>query len=128
MHFTPEQLSIVHELATRFGWLMLVVVLDLALGVTVALKQRAFKLDKLADFIADYGPKIVGWLGLEMLGFLPADLRQLAGMGEALGTGAYAIIIISASASILGHAQALGLLPEKLNRLGIPPTNKEPNA
>jgi len=124
MYFTPEQTTIVHQLIARFGWLLLVILIDLILGVTVALKQRVFKLDKLADFLGDYGPKVVAWLALEALGFLPAELKQVAGLGEALGIGAYAIILVSAAASVLGHAQALGVLPG-LQRLGIPPTSKK---
>jgi hypothetical protein len=119
---TPELTEFVHTLLIKGGWLLLVIVLDLILGVTVALKQHAFKWSKLADFLADYGPKVIAWLGLECLGLLPPDLKLIAGIGDALGVGAYAIILISAVASILGHAQALGIIP--INVPGVPPTNK----
>lgn len=108
---SPEITEFVHSLVTRGAWLLLVIFLDLILGVTVALKQHAFKWSKLADFLGDYGPKVIAWLGLECLGLLPPDLKIIAGIGDALGIGAYSIILISAAASILGHIQAIGVLP-----------------
>jgi hypothetical protein len=119
---TPELTEFVHALLIKGGWLLLVIVLDLVLGVTVALKQHAFKWSKLADFLGDYGPKVIAWLGLELLGLLPPDLKIIAGVGDALGTGAYALILLSAAASILGHVQAIGVLPVSIP--GIQPTNK----
>jgi hypothetical protein len=119
---SPETTQFIKSLLTRGGWLLLVIALDLVLGVTVALKQHVFKWSKLADFLADYGPKMIAWLGLECLGLLPPDLKLIAGIGDALGVGAYALILLSAAASVLGHAQALGILPVSLP--GVSPTNK----
>ena len=119
---TPQLTDFIHSLLIRGGWLLLVIVLDLVLGVTVALKQRVFKWSKLSDFLGKYGPMVIVWIGLECLGLLPADLKILGGIGEALGVGAYAIILISAVGSILGHAQAIGVLPVSIP--GVPPTNK----
>jgi hypothetical protein len=119
---TPEIIAFIHALVIKGGWLLLVIVLDLALGVTVALKQRAFKWSKLSDFLTNYAPKAIAWLGLECLGLLPPDLRLIAGISDALGTGAYAIILLSAAASILGHVQAIGVLPITIP--GIKPTVK----
>ena len=119
---TPQLTDFIHALLIRGGWLLLVIVLDLILGVTVALKQHAFKWSKLADFLGDYGPKVIAWLGLECLGLLPPDLKLIAGIGDALGIGAYALILLSAAASVLGHVQAIGVLPVSIP--GVPPTNK----
>src|SRR3989304_3484049 len=119
---SPEISMFIQSLLTRGGWLLLVIALDLVLGVTVALKQNVFKWSKLADFLASYGPKIIAWLGLECLGLLPPDLKLLAGIGEALGIGAYAVILLSAAGSVLGHAQALGIFPGTLP--GVQPTDK----
>lgn len=119
---SPEISTFVQSLLTRGGWLLLVIVLDLVLGVTVALKQHVFKWSKLADFLGDYGPKVIAWLGLECLGLLPPDLKIIAGIGDALGIGAYALILLSAAASVLGHVQAIGVLPVSIP--GVPPTSK----
>lgn len=119
---TPEMLAALQEIGLRLVWLLVVVILDLLLGVTISLKQKIFKWDRLADFLGDYGPKILGWLALEALGFLPADLRAIAGIGNALGWGAYGILMLAAAASVLGHVQALGILPGKIP--GVPPTDK----
>jgi len=119
---TPQLTDFIHSLLIRGGWLLLVIFLDLILGVTVALKQHAFRWAKLADFLGDYGPKVIAWLGLECLGLLPPDLKLIAGIGNALGMGAYALILLSAAASVLGHVQAIGVLPVSIP--GVPPTNK----
>lgn len=119
---SPQVTEFVQSLLTRGGWLLLVIVLDLVLGVTVALKQHAFKWSKLADFLGDYGPKVIAWLGLECLGLLPPDLKLIAGIGDALGMGAYALILLSAAASVLGHVQAIGILPISIP--GVQPTYK----
>jgi hypothetical protein len=119
---SPQLTEFIQSLLTRGGWLLLVIALDLVLGVTVALKQHVFKWSKLADFLASYGPKVIAWLGLECLSLLPPDLKLIAGIGDALGVGAYALILLSAAASVLGHAQALGILPVSLP--GVSPTNK----
>lgn len=111
---TIEQIAILNGLMPLLGWLLLVIILDLILGVTIALKQKAFQWQRLADFLGDYGPKILGWLALELLGLLPTDLQTLAGLAQALGHSAYAILIVSSAASVLGHAQALGILPVQL--------------
>jgi hypothetical protein len=118
----PETTVFIQSLLTRGGWLFLVIFLDLILGVTVALKQHIFKWSKLADFLADYAPKVIAWIGLELLGLLPPDLKIVAGIGDALGVGAYALILLSAAASILGHVQAIGVLPISIP--GILPTDK----
>lgn len=119
---TPQITDFIHMLIMRGSWLLLVIVLDLILGVTVALKQHEFKWSKLSDFLGDYGPKVIAWLGLECLNLLPPDLKVIAGIGDALGIGAYSIILLSAAASILGHVQAIGALPVQVP--GISPTNK----
>lgn len=119
---SPQVTDFVRSLSTRGGWLLLVILLDLILGVTVALKQHSFRWSKLADFLGDYGPKVIAWLGLECLGLLPPDLKLIAGVGDALGVGAYALILLSAAASVLGHVQAIGVLPGRVP--GIPPTDK----
>lgn len=107
----PEFVAWAQVIAVRGGWLALVVIIDLFLGVVCALKGKTFQWQRLADFLADYGSKIVGWLSLEALGLLPAEYAAMAGLAAALGVGAYAIILISGVGSILTNAQGLGLLP-----------------
>ncbi|MFZ6029968.1 MAG: hypothetical protein ACOYYS_19820 [Chloroflexota bacterium] len=122
MSFTPEQIAFAQTLLVRFGWLLLVILLDLALGITVALKQKVFQWDKVADFLGDYGPKLIAWLALELLSLLPTELKLIAGIVDFSGNGAYALILLSAAASVLGHAQAIGVLPVEVP--GVPATDK----
>lgn len=49
MHFTPEQTAFVQTLLAQAGWLGLVILLNLILDVAVALKQYAFRWEKLPD-------------------------------------------------------------------------------
>jgi hypothetical protein len=99
------------EIATRGAWLGLIILLDLILGVTVAVKNKTFQWQKLADFLGDYGPKVVGWLCLEVLRMLPTDVAAVAGVVGTLGVGAYAIIVVAAVGSVLSSAQGLGIVP-----------------
>jgi hypothetical protein len=119
-------------LAMKAIWLLVVILLDLALGVTVSVKQGTFEWQKLADVLSNYGPKAIGWLALEALDLMPPQFKIIGGLGDALGTGAYLLLFTSAIGSILGHIQALGLLPRMkttMTRLGLPPTtNGQPNA
>src|SRR5512145_704115 len=122
MSFTPEQIAFAQTLLVRFGWLLSVILLDLALGITVALKQKVFQWDKVADFLGDYGPKLIAWLALELLSLIPTELKLIAGIVDFSGNGAYALILLSAAASVLGHARAIGVLPVEVP--GMPATNK----
>ena len=118
------EISIVLQaIVLKAGWLLVAILLDLALGVTVALKQGIFEWKRLADVLSSYGPKIVGWISLEVLDLLPPEYKLLGGLGNALGTGAYVLLFGSAIGSVLGHIQTLGLLPN-LSKAGLPPTDK----
>jgi hypothetical protein len=120
---------LLEALAVKTGWLLVVIVLDLVLGVIVALKQKTFEWQKLADILGDYGPKVVGWLALEAIDLIPAEYKLFGGIGSVLGTGAYALIFASALGSILGHVQAIGILPgakSAMKRLGLPATTEDP--
>lgn len=123
---TPEQVVYLQGLLPLAFWLLAVIALDLLLGVVVALKAKTFEWQRLADFLTDYGPKLIAWLALECLGLLPAELKTMAGLGSALGTGAYGIILLSAIGSIMGHVQALGLVSASLKSVGLPPTSNIP--
>lgn len=118
MKFDPVLFQPILE---RGGWLLLVIALDLVLGVVTALKNKSFEWQRLADFLGDYGPKVVAWLALEALDFLPADFKVIGQIGSVLGIGAYGLLFLSAVGSVLGHVQALGVLPD-MRRAGIPPT------
>jgi hypothetical protein len=116
---------LLQALAVKAGWLIMVIALDLVLGVIVALKQKTFEWQKLADVLGDYGPKVVGWLALEAVDLIPPEYKLFGGIGSVLGTGAYALIFASALGSILGHIQAIGILPgakSAMKRLGLPAT------
>ena len=110
----------------RLAWLALVIALDLILGVVVSLKKKVFQWQYLADFLGNYGPKIFGWLALEVLDFLPSEYKIIGSITGVLGVGAYSLLFISAVGSVLGHVQSIGGLSVRsgpsLERYGLPPT------
>jgi hypothetical protein len=118
MQFDP---SIFQPIVTKLGWLALVIALDLVLGVVVSLKNKTFQWQRLADFLGSYGPKVIGWLALEALDFLPAEYKLLGQIGGVLGTGAYGLLFLATVGSVLGHVQSIGVLPD-MRRAGLPPT------
>jgi hypothetical protein len=66
----------------------------------------------LADFLGHYGPQVVAWVALEALSLLPAELKEIAALGEGIGIGAYALILVSAVGSVLASAKEIGVLPD----------------
>lgn len=120
MSLSPEQIAILQAVLPKAIWLIGLIVLHLATGVALAIKNHVFEWRKLADILADYGPKAIGWLALELIGLLPEELRVLSGVGEHLGSVAYAILMVAAAGAVLSNARSLGLLPEVVERFGLP--------
>jgi len=107
----PEITAWAKDVGARGAWLGVAILFDLALGVIAALRSKQFQWARIADFLSTYGAKAVGWLALEVLTLMPIDLRGLAGFTDGLALGAYALLLLSAVGSVLGHVSALGLLP-----------------
>ena len=99
-------------------WLIVIIVFDLILGVIASLKRKQFSWEKLADFLGSAAPKVLAWVMLEILNLAPADQKSITGITAALATGAYTAILVSYTASLLGHIQALGVLA-RVNLPGI---------
>jgi hypothetical protein len=110
----PDLVALGNRVAERGVFLAIVVIGDLILGVTMAIRNKVFQWQRLADFLSDYGPKAVAWLVLECFSLLPADLAVLVGVGSAMALGAYSAILISGVGSVLANAQALRILPVEL--------------
>jgi hypothetical protein len=108
---TPEVSAWANDLAVRGGWLLLVIGLDLALGITSAIRQKKFEWQRTADILSTYGMKILGWLSLELLGLMPVNLQAIGGLMDGAGMFAYGILLLASVGSVLGHVSALGLLP-----------------
>jgi hypothetical protein len=108
---TPEVSAWANHLAARGGWLLLVIGLDMALGITSAIRQKKFKWQRTADILSTYGTKILGWLALELLGLMPVNLQAIGGLMDSAGMFAYGILLLASVGSVLGHVSALGLLP-----------------
>ena len=79
--------------------------------MSAAVKKHEFDVKKLPDWLAFYGLRALGWLGLEMLAVIPEEYLIPAGITAAIGDGALALIILSALGSILKSARELGVMP-----------------
>jgi len=125
MFITVEVLEqFAQHLAPLAMALGIVILLDLILGVTVAIVDKTFKWEKLADFLASYAPKVIGWLSVEVLGLLPTEYLAIANIQSGFAYTVYGILFLSVVASILGHLQKLGVVPD-LGRESLPPTGED---
>lgn len=109
----------------RMEWLVIAIVLDLILGIAVALKMHEFQWQLVADFLESYGLKVLGWLTLEVLAIFPKELTGGIIL-EGAAWIAYIAIVASVLGSILGHIEMVGVVQKKfgflMERLGLPPT------
>lgn len=121
MQFTPDQIVHLQTVSVMLAWLAFVIALDLIAAVVLAVKAKTFRVEKLPEFLGDYGPKIVGWLLVEALCFLPSEMLSLGGIGQLFGGVAYTAIMAGALASVMSHTQAL-LGAELFKSIGIPAT------
>lgn len=105
-------------IAPKFYVAVALVIADLLFGIFVAVKEKRFELEKIPNFFLTYVPYFIGWVGLEAWDFF-------AGAGVSLGDilpgitaqGAYIFIVGAAGASLLGHFQAIGFIPQGANTL-----------
>lgn len=113
--------SVFQPILVKAGWLGLVVIIDLILGVAVALKNKEFEWQKLSGVLETYGLKFLVWVSLEALNFLPEEYKGIAKLAESLNVGVYGLIMVSAAASVLGHIQSV-FGATFLRGFGVPPT------
>lgn len=115
-------------------FLLVLVVLDLLGGVIVALINKSFNLEKVADFVTEAAGLIFGYLAFELLFFLPTFFGlNIPEFMDLLATyspkAAYLGIVLKYVGSILGHLASLGIpkLPELVKYIGVTPTNVKYN-
>lgn len=110
------------------------IVAQLVLGIAVAVfVTKDFQVKKLPDFLAFYTPKVLAWVLIEMIPLIPQEvgaqipgfvqLQALAGGGAKI---IYGFVAAAALSGILGHLQAIGVIPgglaSGLTRIGMPST------
>lgn len=98
---------------TRVQILFLLIALDLALGVVAALMAKDFRLVYVADFLRnDVLGKVVPF-GVFYAGYKYAKNEDIIIPGvdlEVLMNGAWGIVLLALSGSLLGSLKGLGLL------------------
>jgi len=112
--------------------LLAFIAVQLILGVAVALLiNHDFQWKKLPEILAFYAPKILGWLCLELVAFVPKEVVDtIPNSGPIfLFTGglskiAFGLIALASLSAILSHLLAIGILPAgmvtPLRSFGIP--------
>lgn len=118
-----SDMSVFQPILVKAGWLGLVIAIDLLLGVAVALKNKVFEWQKIADILETYGLKFLVWLSLEAMNFLPEEYKGIARLAESLNVAVYGLVLVSAVASVLGHVQSV-FGTDFLQGLGVPATKK----
>jgi hypothetical protein len=111
------QVSLLPKLFVLIG----LALLDLILGVLLALVQKRFEWAKLTDYISSSLLPIVGWFAVGLVGLIPVTFipEQVPVVAESL---VYATVFAKILASILGHLSAIGILQNVFSRLGVQPT------
>lgn len=98
--------------------LLLMTVLDLLLGVIVAVRAGIFKLEKLAGVLESDLLPILGWVGVVIIASIPQDLIP----GDAViyaPDAAYGLVFIKILGSILGSISSFGVGTEALTKIGV---------
>ena len=115
-------------------FLLALVVLDLIGGVLIAILNKSFLLEKIADFVKSATLKFWAYLTVSLLAALPNFFGvEVKGYGDLLveysGEVVYGAIILSYLASILGHLASVGIpkLPNLVKYVGVKPTAEKYN-
>ena len=95
--------------------------LDFLLGTLLAISQKRFEWQRLADYLTSDGLPIVGWLAAEVILWLPGELIP-AGVSTAVLTGVYGTVLLAILGSVLSHLAAIGVLRSQFQRVGVVPT------
>lgn len=110
-------------------FLLALVVLDLIGGVLIAILNKSFLLEKIADFVKSATLKFWAYLTVSLLAALPNFFGvEVKGFGDLLveysDTVIYGAIVLGYLASILGHLASVGIpkLPNVVKYVGVEPT------
>jgi hypothetical protein len=117
-------------LFTLLGLILVQFVLGVAVAVAI---NKDFQVKKLPDFAAFYGPKVLAWLLIEALRFVPEDVLLAIPLGsymtlfsKGFGLLIFGTVALAAVGGILGHLQAIGVMPAgvlpAMKSVGMPST------
>lgn len=101
-------------------WLGLLMVIDVVLGVAIALKNKEFEWQKLSKFLVDYGLRTMGWVFAEAIALMPETIIKLQpGFAPLIGDGIFIVVMTFPASSILKSMKEIGILPEFLQKVGV---------
>lgn len=113
-------------------FLLALIALDLIGGTLVALLNKSFDLERIADFAKTAVLYLWAYLTVSFLAVLPNVFGvEVTGFGDLLveysDSVFYAGIVLKYGASILGHLASVGIpkLPNAVKYIGITPTAKK---
>lgn len=119
----PDLSSVLTALAPQLFALLGLSLAQVVLGVAVALKNKIFEWQKLADFFSTIiAPKVLAWVACMIVilmvptKYLPVELT------DGIQTISFLMVVASFTGSIIANLRALGILSENvtLDKIGLP--------
>lgn len=116
----PSWDFIINAIAPFLITLLIMMVIDVVLGIVIAIVGKTFTTEKLTNYIQSDLLPILGWLALRILLLLPtAYIPNSAGLPADLAWGVYATVFLKIFGSILGSISAIGILNSIAKPLGV---------
>jgi hypothetical protein len=100
------------------------------LGVAVALKNKIFEWQKLADFFSTIiAPRILTWVACMIIVLMVPSKYLPVELTGGIQTVTFLAIVLSFTGSIIANLRALGVLSDSfvLDRIGLPAKTPVPN-
>lgn len=122
-----EQLEVwALQLLNKLAVIAVFAVINLAMGVLVAVKEKTFKWEKVPEFLLDFSLYVLAWFSAEAVSFAPVYFgvtlpnAVTTAIAAYSGSAVMALVLIKYVTSILGHFNYIKTL-KVLTAVGIPP-------
>jgi hypothetical protein len=106
------------EFVTKLIGLVLLIAIDLAFGVSLALKQKRFDLQQLADFYrVKVVPNMVGWIVIDVVLRVAAfyQIPIMDALAPLLSVGFYGIVLAALLAQIVSKGAQIAQTDQPIN-------------
>lgn len=122
-----EELSVwAMQLLNKLAIIAVFAVLNLAMGMLVAVKEKTFQWEKVPEFLLDFALYVLSWFAAEAFSFAPKYLgvtlpnEVATALVSYSGTAVLALVLMKYVSSILGHFNYIKQV-RALTVIGIPP-------
>lgn len=113
--------SIVEPYLVKLGWMVGLMVLDIAGGILKAVfVDKNFQWEQVPAFLPKYLLYIFGWGVSIFLGAMPSEESSAVTVGlDFAEPVVYTAVMVGVGASLLGHIAKFGLFPTQLAKFGV---------